>query len=141
MQMRVLPLVAVVVAGWLVASVESRAKAPAGEVVWSGIMRQVDVSAEKSYPMTLTFKGSKAYSEYPELKCCGVWKRVGTAPGGYAIYAETITHGAEIKDGFGGCVNGIITVFTKGDTAVLGWFASVDGDPSLASAVLKRQSK
>lgn len=142
MRMFSLPIMSVFVA---VGSSMSLAVQPtqAGGIdgVWSGPMRQVDVSAEKTYPMTLTFKGGKGYSEYPDLKCGGLWKRIGTAPGGYAVYAEKITHGAEVVGDAGGCIDGIITVSVKGDRAVLGWFASVDGEPSLASAVLTRRTK
>jgi hypothetical protein len=108
---------------------------------WSGQMRQVEVSAEKSYPITLTFKGGKGYSEYPDLKCGGVWTRIGSVGKQYEIYLEHITHGTEAKEGTGGCIDGVVTLAVKGDKAVLGWFASVEGDPFLASATLSLQAK
>lgn len=125
-------------AGSLVA--EAAAAKPARQS-WVGQMRQVDVSAEKSYPVTLTFKGGKGYSEYPELKCGGVWTRIGSVGKQYEIYLEHITHGSEVKDGAGGCIDGVVTLAVKGDKAVLGWFASVDGAPYLASATLSLQGK
>ena len=114
------------------------ALAKAGEIVWSGQMRQVDVSSEKTYPMTVRFAGKIGYSDYPELECGGTWKRIGSAPGGYAIYLEKITRGADQHDDKGGCINGVVIMSTKGDKAVLGWFASLDGEPMLASATLSR---
>lgn len=123
------------------ASLCATAGAKDAQQTWAGQMRQVDVTAEKSYPMTLTFKGGKGYSEYPTLKCGGVWRRIGTLKKQYEIYEEQITHGSEIKDGTGGCINGVVTLAVKGDKAVLGWFASVDGEPSLASAVLSQAAK
>jgi len=125
----------------VVAGLSGVASAKPAQQVWSGQMRQVDVSAEKSYPMTLTFKGGKGYSEYPDLKCGGVWTRIGSVGKQYEIYLEHITHGTEVKDGTGGCIDGVVTLAVKADKAVLGWFASVEGAPSLASATLSLQGK
>jgi len=124
-----------------VSAVCGLASAKPAQQMWSGQMRQVDVAAEKSYPMTLTFKGGKGYSEYPDLKCGGVWTRIGSVGKQYEIYLEHITHGTEVKDGTGGCIDGVVTLAVKGDKAVLGWFASVEGAPSLASATLSLQAK
>ena len=137
-----LPLVAGLACAALVsgAAVQS-VWAKAAQQTWSGQMRQVETSSEKSYPMTLTFTGGKGYSEYPELKCGGVWTRIGSVGKQYEIYLEHITHGTEVKDGTGGCIDGVVTLAVKGDKAVLGWFASVDGDPFLGSATLSLQAK
>ena len=123
------------------ALVSHDAMAKPAQQVWSGQMRQVDVAAEKSYPMTLTFKGGKGYSEYPDLKCGGTWTRIGSVGKQYEIYQEHITHGTEVKDNAGGCIDGVVTLAVKGDKAVLGWFASVDGAPSMASAALSLTAK
>lgn len=120
------------------AGLGSGAMARGNSAVWSGQMRQVDVSSEKSYPMTVQFKGGVGYSDYPELACGGTWKRIGTATGGYTIYHEKITRGADVRADKGGCVNGVIIMSTKGTKAVLGWFASLDGEPMLASATLSQ---
>lgn len=125
----------------LLACAATPASAKSVSTVWTGTMRQVDVASEKSYPMSVRFEGRKAFSEYPELACGGTWRRIATGPDGYEIYWETISHGAEIKDDNGGCLNGVVVVSRKGNQVVLGWFASVDGSPSLASARLTREAK
>lgn len=102
-------------------------------------MRQIEVTAEKTYPITLRFKGVTGFSDYPELSCGGTWKRISQAPGGYSIYHETITRGREEHDGRGGCLDGIVVMSKKGNQIVLGWFAALDGEPMLASATLRQQ--
>ena len=104
--------------------------------IWSGTMRQVDPSEEKSYPMTLTLSGKKGATSYPSLKCGGKLARVAEAAGGYTIYKETITN-----EPGGSCIDGVVILQSDADKLILGWFTGFEGEPSLASAVLSREAK
>lgn len=103
---------------------------------WSGEMRQVDPTRESSYPMTLTIAGTKGKSSYPSLNCSGTWARVGETKEGYAIFKETVVNEPEAS-----CIDGLAIVRVDAGMLVLGWFASFEGTPSLASAVLAREEK
>ncbi len=103
---------------------------------WSGEMRQVDVSRETHYPMTLTLKGKTGTSSYPELKCAGALTKIGETKSGYVIYQEAIKNEPGAN-----CVDGIVLVSADGGKLILGWYAAVDGSPSLASAVLNSAAK
>ncbi|MEQ1865470.1 MAG: hypothetical protein ABL996_12585 [Micropepsaceae bacterium] len=103
---------------------------------WSGEMRQVDPTRETSYAMTLTITGAKGKSSYPSLNCSGTWARIGETKEGYAIFKETVLNEAEAS-----CIDGLAIVRIDAGKLVLGWFASFEGTPSLASAVLAREEK
>ena len=103
---------------------------------WSGDMRQIDPSEEKSYPMTLTLSGKKGKTSYPTLKCGGTLTRVAEVTGGYTIYKETVAN-----EPGGGCIDGVVIVQPDAGKLVLGWFAGFEGEPSLASAVLSKEAK
>jgi hypothetical protein len=98
-------------------------------------MRQVETNAEATYPMTLSFSGKTAKSDYPTLNCSGTWTRVAQK-NGYVVYAETVTN----KKG-ATCVDGMVVVTVDRGKVVLGWFGSFDGEPSVATAVLSKASK
>jgi hypothetical protein len=107
--------------------------APAGLTgSWAGEMRQVETNAEATYPMTLSFAGQNAASNYPTLNCSGTWTKVAEK-NGYVIYAETVTN----KKG-ATCIDGMVTVTIDQGKVVLGWFAAFGGEPSMATAVLSR---
>jgi len=101
---------------------------------WSGEMRQIDPTAERTYPMTLTIDGKKGASSYPSLKCGGTLTRVAEAKG-YSIYREQVAN-----ETGGTCVGGMIIVTPDAGRLVLGWFTSFEGEPLLASAVLKQEA-
>lgn len=102
---------------------------------WSGQMRQIEANAETAYPMTLSFAGKSATSNYPTLNCSGTWTRVASK-NGYVIYAEKVTNTKGAS-----CIDGMVMVTMDEGKVVLGWFASYDGAPSVATAVLSRTAK
>jgi len=102
---------------------------------WVGEMRQIDVKQESSYPMTLTLQGAKGESSYPSLKCGGTWKRVAEKDG-FSIYKETVRN-----DAGGGCIDGLMTVTQDAGRLIVGWFGVFEGEPSVATAVLRREAK
>jgi hypothetical protein len=101
--------------------------------MWSGEMRQIDVDQETKYPMLLSLKGNKGTSSYPTLKCSGSWSRIGETKEGFAIYKEKITN-----EPGGSCIDGITIVQPYAGKLTLGWFATFDGAPTVASAVLAK---
>jgi len=103
---------------------------------WAGEMRQVDVDRESRYPMKLTLKDNSGTTAYPTLKCTGALTRVAETKLGYAIYQENVTNEPD-----GACIDGIVLVTTDAGKIVLGWYATFEGEPSLASAVLVREGK
>jgi hypothetical protein len=103
---------------------------------WTGEMRQVDPTREASYPMSLTITGAKGKSSYPSLNCSGTWARIGQTKEGYAIFKETAVNEPEAS-----CIDGVVIVRVDEGKLVLGWFASFEGTPSLASAVLAKEDK
>ena len=102
---------------------------------WAGEMRQIEAKSETSYPMTLTFSGKGATSDYPTLNCSGKWTKVAQK-NGYVVYAETVTN----KNG-ATCVDGVVTVKIDRDKVVLGWFGAFDGEPIVSTAVLSKPAK
>ena len=108
------------------------------EGTWYGSMRQVDVSQESSYPITLMLDGNGGSTDYPKLKCGGELKLLGPASGGYVVYKETITRGAFDDGKDTGCVDGVVIIHAEGNKLVLGWFGAFNGEPMLASARLTR---
>jgi hypothetical protein len=102
---------------------------------WAGEMRQIESAAEAKYPMTLTFAGKKATSNYPTLNCGGTWTKVGEKDG-YVIYAEKITNTKGAT-----CIDGMVMVTMDQGKVVLGWFAAYGGEPSVATAVLAKAAK
>lgn len=118
----------------------SAAVAQAGPVSvtgsWSGEMRQVDVSRETHYPMTLVLNGKTGTSSYPQLKCGGTLTKIGETKSGYVIYQETIENEPGAT-----CIDGIVLVTADSGKLILGWYAAFEGSPSLASAVLNREAR
>ena len=104
---------------------------------WTGEMRQIDPAPVHSYAMSMTLNGKKGTTSYPSLKCGGKLTRIAQN-GAYTVYREKITYGALSASNASGCIDGMITVTPAGNTLVLGWFASFEDKPSLASAVLSR---
>jgi hypothetical protein len=86
--------------------------------------------------MTLSLAGGKGTSSYPTLKCKGVWTRIGRTADGYDVFQEKI-----VNEPGATCIDGVAAVYLDDDKLVLGWFASFEGTPSLASAVLERGAK
>ncbi|MBP6010725.1 MAG: hypothetical protein KBA31_00730 [Alphaproteobacteria bacterium] len=105
---------------------------------WTGEMRQIDPDRESSYPMTLTIapKGGKGTTSYPSLNCKGTLTRITETKSGYAIYQEKISNGPDAH-----CIDGLVLVTADGGKLVLGWFATFEGAPSLASALLTPAAK
>ncbi len=107
---------------------------------WTGEMRQVDPDQESRYAMALSLKGSGGTTSYPSLKCGGSLEKIGDAAGGYVIFREKITYGGLGSDVERGCIDGLLIVTQRDGKLVLGWFAAFDGLPSLASAVLEKET-
>ena len=132
------PLASLSLAG--VIAIAVLAPAHAGSVAvagnWSGEMRQIDTENESKYPMTLSLQGNKGTSSYPTLKCGGTWSRISETKDGYAIYKEKI-----INEPGGTCIDGIAIVQPYAGKLMLGWFASFEGAPTLASAVLAKEAQ
>ena len=101
---------------------------------WSGEMRQIEMSAETTYPMTLTIMGEGAESNYPALNCSGTWTRVAEK-NGYVIYAETVRN----QEG-ASCIDGMVMVTLYKGKVFLGWFAADAGEPIVAMAVLGKSA-
>ncbi len=99
---------------------------------WSGEMRQIETSAETTYPMTLTIKGKTAEANYPTLNCRGTWTKVAEKHG-YVIYAETVTNQKDAS-----CIDGIVTVTSKNGQVLLGWFGADAWGPIVAMAALEK---
>jgi hypothetical protein len=109
--------------------------APAGlSGSWAGEMRQIEVSAETTYPMTLTIKGKFAQANYPALNCRGAWAKVAEK-NGYVVYAETVTN----QEG-ANCIDGMVMVTADKGQVFLGWFAADAGEPIVAVAVLEKSA-
>jgi hypothetical protein len=108
--------------------------------VWAGQMTQYDASGTKTYPVRLIRLGDSITSEYPTLKCRGTWTQIG-ARGDYKIYEERIGDGRLTKGAAQGCIDGIVTFRDGWKEAHLGWFASFEGEPTSAWAVLKPVQK
>ena len=117
----VLALCSVAVAG---------AVSPRVNGAWAGEMRQIEVSAETSYPMTLRVFGKTAVSDYPTLNCSGKWTKIADK-GGYSIYEEKVTNRKDAT-----CIDGIVMVKLDRGHMILGWFAAYAGAPTLAAATL-----
>lgn len=103
---------------------------------WSGDMRQIDKSQEKTYPMVLGFSGKKVTTSYPSLKCGGTLSKIAESKGVYTIYKETIKN-----DEGGACIDGLVIVQPDNGKLILGWFAAYEGEPTLASAILQKEAK
>ncbi len=101
---------------------------------WSGEMRQIETSAETSYPMTLTIKGKTADANYPTLNCRGTWTKVAEKKG-YVIYAETVTNQKDAS-----CIDGIVMVTLDKGRAFVGWFSANEGEPIVATAALEKSA-
>lgn len=99
---------------------------------WAGDMRQIEMAAETTYPMTLTIKGKSAVATYPTLNCRGAWSEVARK-NGYVIFAETVTN----EDG-ANCIDGIVTVKADNGKVILGWFAADAEGPIVAMASLEK---
>lgn len=102
---------------------------------WAGEMRQIEVGAETTYPMTLTLAGKTGTATYRTLNCSGSWRRVARRSG-YAIYEER----AKNQKG-ATCIDGIVTVKVARGKLILGWVAAVDGEPIVATAALEKAAK
>ncbi|NOT41086.1 MAG: hypothetical protein HOP13_11390 [Alphaproteobacteria bacterium] len=102
---------------------------------WGGEMRQIEVSTELKYPMTLTIKGKVAEADYPTLNCRGSWTRVAEK-NGYVIYAEKVTN----KKG-ASCIDGMVMVTLDQGKVFLGWFAADAGEPIVAMAALSKAAR
>jgi hypothetical protein len=128
-----------VVLAWTIALAAMSGVASAGSVgldgLWAGEMRQIEATEEVRYPMTLTIAGKSATADYPTLNCIGTWTRIASK-NGYTIYAETVTNRKGAS-----CIDGMVMVTMDKGRVVLGWFASYDGAPSVATAVLSKAAK
>jgi hypothetical protein len=107
--------------------------APTGS--WAGEMRQVEVSTEATYPMTLVFRNGSGKTDYPTLNCGGELTEIATHAG-YTIYSEKVTNRKGAT-----CIDGLVTVKIEGGTLILGWFAAYAGEPSLAAASLTKVAR
>jgi hypothetical protein len=101
---------------------------------WTGKVAQSDGASE--YSVVMTISANAAETDYPELKCGGKLKRVGTA-NSYVFFTETITRGA--KGSGGDCINGTITVATASDKLIWGWVGSDNNKTLVAWGTLVRK--
>lgn len=101
---------------------------------WSGTVAQNEGSSGYSVVMTIT--ATAATTDYPDLKCGGALKRVGSA-GGYVFYTETITHGR--LDQGGRCIDGTITTTPAQGKLAWGWFGTFKGKALNGYALLTRR--
>lgn len=99
---------------------------------WSGEMRQIETTAETTYPMTLAIKGKTAEANYPTLNCSGTWTKVAEKEG-YVIYAESVTNQKDAN-----CIDGIVTVTASNGQVLLGWFGADTWGPIVAMAALEK---
>jgi hypothetical protein len=84
------------------------ARAASMPPIWEGQMTQYDGQGTTNYPVRLVRLGDSISSEYPTLKCRGTWTLIAT------------------KADYNGWKE-----------AHLGWFASFEGQPTSAWAVVK----
>jgi hypothetical protein len=129
-------LVLLSAAALIVSATGANAGSPSVTGSWTGDMRQVDVSSESHYPMTLTLNGKTGTSSYPQLNCAGTLTKVGQTESGYVLYQETIKNEPGAT-----CIDGLVMVTVDGGKLILGWYAAYQGSPSLASAVLSPAAK
>lgn len=101
---------------------------------WSGEMRQIETTAEATFPMTLTIKGTHAEANYPTLNCSGTWTKIAETQG-YVIYAETVTNQKDAS-----CIDGIVTVTASNGQVLLGWFGTDSWGPIVAMAALEKSA-
>lgn len=104
--------------------------------VWEGQMTQYDARGTTNYPLRLIRLGDSISSEYPTLKCRGTWTLIATKTD-YKVYEERIVEGRLVKGVNQGCIDGIVTFRDGWKEAHLGWFASFEGQPTSAWAVVK----
>lgn len=107
---------------------------------WDGHITQYDARGTTTYPVRLTRLGDSISSEYPTLKCRGQWTLI-SARGDYKIYEERIVAGRLTKGAQEGCIDGIVTFRDGWKEAQFGWFASFEGQPTSAWAVVKPVQK
>jgi hypothetical protein len=103
---------------------------------WAGEMRQIDVDNETRYPMTLTLKGKTGATSYPTLNCRGELTKIADTKSGYAIYQERIANEPGAT-----CIDGVVLITTDAGKLVLGWFATFDGLPTVATAMLRKDER
>lgn len=104
--------------------------------LWEGEMTQFDASGAKTYPVRLTRLGDSISSEYPTLNCRGNWRLIATHRN-YKIYEESIYDGRLMKGQAEGCIDGIVTFYDGWKEAHFSWFASFEGQPTTAWAIVK----
>jgi hypothetical protein len=112
---------------------------PAMVGTWTGKLAQSDGAqndGSSGYNVVMTISANAAVTDYPELKCSGKLKRVGTA-NGYVFFTETITRGG--KSSGGGCTDGTITVALASDKLIWAWVGANNGKALVAWSTLVRK--
>jgi hypothetical protein len=112
----------------------SLAQSPMIVGTWTGSVHQNSGASNYTVYMTITSTGAE--TDYPELKCGGTLKRVGTS-NGYVFFMETITRGG--KDSGGSCIDGAVTVAPAGTNLAWGWVGSYSGQVYVAWGNLVRK--
>jgi len=112
------------------------AVAQASEITgtWTGTVKQNSGSSNYTVIMTITNTGAE--TNYPELKCGGILKRIGASKG-YVFFMETITRGG--KDSGGTCIDGAVTVAPSNTNLAWGWVGSYGGQVYVAWSNLVRK--
>ena len=106
---------------------------------WTGKLAQSDGAqndGSSGYSVVMTISANAAVTDYPELKCGGKLRRVGTA-NGYVFFTETITRGG--KSGGGDCIDGTITVARASDKLIWGWVGADNNKTLVAWGTLVRK--
>jgi hypothetical protein len=98
-------------------------------------MKQVDGQTEYSIKVSISARAME--TEYPELKCTGKLRRIGSSPS-YVFFVEVIDGNGRVDKG-GRCPDGSITVARNGDDLVVSWFGAIQGHTVVAYGTLKKQ--
>ena len=112
------------------------AQSPAPPIAgtWTGTAMQNDGASNYTAILTLTKAGGQ--TDYPELKCGGILKRVGIA-NGYVFFTETITRGGKASGG--SCIDGTATVAPAGAGLSWGWMGTANGKVYVAWSNMTRK--
>jgi hypothetical protein len=101
---------------------------------WTGTLTQN--TGESGYSVVMTLSPNGGVTDYPELKCSGKLKRVGSGNGA-VFFTETITRGGH--DTGGQCFNGTLTVIRAGDRLVWGWVGTFNNETYVVWGRLTRK--
>src|SRR5262249_15124536 len=135
--MRTATRVLVCMALMLIATIGgAMAQDPASPMVgtWTGNVQQNSGDWQFTVIMSVTANGGE--TNYPEIDCGGILKRVGSA-NGYVFFTETITRG-RVETG-GKCVDGTLTIASNGEGLSWGSVGTYGGKDFVAWGGLGRK--